>query len=46
MATETLRQNNGYGEKIREQVCDELQHHHKQQLERRVQHAAHQARHQ
>ena len=29
-----------------EQVCDELQHHHKQQLERRVQQAAHQARHQ
>ena len=26
--------------------CDELQHHHKQHLERREQHAAHQARHQ
>ena len=35
-----------YGIQLWEQVCDELQHHHKQQLERRVQHAAHQARHQ
>ena len=29
--------------KLWEQVCDELQHHHKQQLERRVQQAAHNA---
>ena len=38
--------NHGYGKWLWEQVCDELQHHHKQQLERRVQHAAHQERHQ
>ena len=31
MATEILHENNGYGEKLWEQVCDELQHHHKQQ---------------
>ena len=46
MATEILHENNGYGEKLWEQVCDELQHHHKQQLERRVEQAAHQARYQ
>ena len=29
-----------------ENECDELQHHNQEKLERRVQHAAHQARHQ
>ena len=36
-------ENNGYGKVLREQVCDELQHHHKQQLEQHAQQAAHNA---
>ena len=39
-------QKNGYGILLWEQVCDKLQHSHKQQSERREQQAAHQARHQ
>ena len=37
-------ENNGYGKVLWEQVCDELEHHHKPQVEwREQQHAAHQA---
>ena len=36
-------ENNGCDEERWEQVCDELQHHHKQQLDRHAQHADHNA---